>query len=540
LAAPQDDQLLGGVAELEPEALAALPEEALDELIDLTAEFASSDENKFNLYQPTIIARHFHASTAKTRANFGGNRSSKTFSHIIDYACQFTGRAPESLEGIIPKHRLDPHRRLRLCMNDYPNNFMKVIWPYIKMLVPSDAIADVVKDSGRIKAITNRYGGFIEFMQYDQDTEKFQGASLHSVGYDEEPPEDKRKENLMRLADTGGEETFSLTPVSGAVRWLKRELYDRRSLLIENEYEFDFDEHGVLKDVRCLGLRRTELPDGNPNIHCFFSCIFDNPKISKDEAIRLLAEMPEDEAVMRGKGHFLFLGGLVYPMYNDATHVVPWFDWHNPREYTPYIFIDPHPRTPHAVSFFVVRKDGRRFQVDEIFESCEADPLAELIAQKLDGSQPEVIVCDPLAWIPDMTSAQRCFAWDLMDALAKHHIDAPVIKASKDLANGILNTKRELTPKLDNYGNKVPGFQVTENCANFRREIVNWSWSDWAHRTETKGPKQVPVDKDDHFMENLYRFINFNARYIPPRAAREAARSRSDRVALGASPVTGY
>jgi len=496
-------------------ALNSLSRQELLELVDTTDRWATPEDTKFHLYKPTTIATYIHSSPAKIRANFGGNRSSKTYAHIVDYACQFTGTCPPSLEGLIPKHRLDPTRRLRLCMNDYPNNFMKVIWPYIKQLVPPDYITDVIKDSGRIKAIVNSKGGFIEFMQYDQDTEKFQGASLHSIGYDEEPPMDKWKENMMRLADTDGEQTFSLTPVSGALKWLKQEIFDRRSYEVEKMYDFILDDDGRIIDVTEGDVREVQIPGGDPDIHCFFSCIFDNPGVTKDAAIRILRKFPKEETVVRGKGHFLFIGGLVYPMYSDTTHVVEPFEWWD-GEYTLYIFIDPHPRTPHAVSFFVVRRDGIMVQVDELFTQGTAFDLANLILPKCRGIMPEVIVCDPLAWNNDIGKVNECFAFNLMDALAAVGITSPFIKASKDLTNGILNTKRALTPEPDSYGNKSPHFYVTSNCTNFRREITNWSWDDWASGVrDTKGEKQVPVDKDDHFMENLYRFINFNPRWKP-------------------------
>ena len=79
-------------------------------LIEATDRYSASTDTKFDLYRPTDIARYFHASDRKVRANFGGNRSSKTYSHIIDFAAQFLGREPAEIVGTIPPHRLNPAR----------------------------------------------------------------------------------------------------------------------------------------------------------------------------------------------------------------------------------------------------------------------------------------------------------------------------------------------------------------------------------------------------------------------------------------------
>ena len=146
-----------------------LSRQDLLDLIEMTSSWKDITETKFHLYTPAPMGEQFHRSDAKVRAMFGGNRSSKSYTHIVDYGAQFCGIEPKTIVGTIPKFRLYPTRRLRICMGDYPNSFVKVIWPLVKLLIPDEYIADVVKDSGRIKAIVNKYGGFIEFMQYEQD-----------------------------------------------------------------------------------------------------------------------------------------------------------------------------------------------------------------------------------------------------------------------------------------------------------------------------------------------------------------------------------
>ena len=482
-------------------------------LVGITERWATEEETKFHLYKPAPMSTNFHASPVKNRALFGGNRSSKTYTHIIELAAQFTGIEPESIKGTMPPHRQDPTRALRLCMDDYPNNFLKVIWPYILQLVPQTYIKEVVKESGFIRKITNHHGGYLEFMQYSQAVEKFQGVSLDCVAYDEEPPHDIWKENNMRLLDTDGETTFSLTPVSGAMKWIYDEIYGKRGREVEREWDFTLNDKGHIIDAQPVGLRDITFPDGDPNIHVFFANVFDNPVINKQAAMRILSELSKEEMIVRAKGHFMFLAGLVYKEFNDATHLVDDFDdWYAPAtkdDYTLFVGIDPHPRIPHRVLFVVVRRDGQKFVVDELISDAPNSELITQIKVKCRGQKPEIIQIDPLAFSAD-SAGRLCMAYDLMEQGLN---DPMPIAATKDKANGIMLTQQTLVPN----SRGIPGLYITRNCVGFRHEITHYAWDDWRHDADIKGEKQKPVDKDDHFMECLYRILLLEPRWRSPR-----------------------
>lgn len=537
-----DRELLQKMTENFDAFAATATEKEIREAIEMTELYASTEDSKFHLYDPAPVARLYHASPAKIRAVFGGNRSSKTYSHITDYSAQFTGVEPASLRGLMPAHRLDPTRRLRLCMGDYPNSFTKVIWPCIKQLVPSNYIMDVVKDSGRIKAITNRYGGYIEFMQYDQDVSKFMGASLHSVGYDEEPPEDIRDENLMRLVDTDGEETFSLTPLSGALKYLYRKVFMKRGREVEKLWEFILDKHDRLIDVRPGEMIDKMIPGEkqDQDIHCFFANIFDNPGITRKAAIRILSKFPKEELIVRGKGHFLFRSGLVYSGFSDTTHLVePFTDWYEgptSGDYSLYLAIDPHPRTPHAVTFMVVDKNNTMYVVDEIFEDCTADVLVKKIQEQCHGKVPEDILIDPIATTPDPSTKSR-FAWDLVEYGL---VPAPY-PGSKNKERGIIMTRKALTPMKNGVPDPTgkPSLYFTHNCANSRYEISCYAWDDWRkHDQNTKGEKQEPIKKNDHFMENLRRLVLHRPEWQSLEELEDTY--EHELVGTGRSATTGY
>jgi phage terminase large subunit-like protein len=515
----------------------------LIELIELTEHWADKKDCKFYLYTPNDVPYEFHKSIAKLRALFGGNRSSKTYSHVADFACQFVGEAPDSLKGLIPPHRLDQRRRLRFCCEDYPNAFEKVVWPYFKDLIPSDYIKDVVKSQGRIRAITNAKGGFIEFMFYDQLTAKHAGASRHQVGYDEPPPSDIRDEGLMRLVDTDGEESFSLTPVAGALGYLYNDIFLKRGREVEKNYDIVEDTHGNITDAIPGNLVDKVIPGGNRDIDVFFACIFDNIAIKKEAAIRILNNFPAAERIMRSKGHFMFLSGLVFNQYSDTIHLIPTNDeWVRSPHYTLYISIDTHPRTPHAVLFLAARSDGTLFIVDELYVHAIAKDFVNLINAKCRGKNVERILIDPIANTPDPATGRS-----LKISLCEAGLDPIPTEGSKDLSGGIIEVQNALTPvPLEvPIHQRNPLLYIMDNCVRTRKEIVTYSWDDWRHTSsDAKGSKQKPIDKDDHMMENLRRLVT-----IHPQWVREAPDYNSkvvdissyrNRQLVGRSASTGY
>lgn len=519
--------------------LSNLSKEELLELEEMTREYSSNEtDSRFYLYQPNPVMVPFHLSSAKTRIIGGGNRSGKSESAVEEMAMQFLGRSPKSLEGLIPKHRLTGDRKIRFNVIDYPSAMEKITWPKVQDKIKSDDIQDVVKDMGRVKAITNKKGGFCEFMTYEQDVKKFQGTDRDAMFYDEEPPQSIRDENLMRLIDRDGEEVFSMTPVSEEnssgympTLWIYDELFLKAGRIVEIE-------EGLMCD-------RTN-PTGDPEVHFFFASIFDNKAISKEAAERILSKFSKEEREAREKGHFMFLSGLIFNMFSDTIHIIPqfenWWSGNNSGDFTLYLAIDPHPRVPHAITYMVVDKYGILYIVDELYsQTNDADDLAEQIAMKCMGKIPQVILIDPSAFVNDPATG-RCLAYDIMDALYKSKYDYPAfLEGSKDLSRGILQTKSALTPKVycpkcytpvsatltlcGNCGEEVPAdlrvhakprLYITSNCVRHRFEITHYRWSNWSKNTGgTKEVKQKPVDKDDHMMENMRRLVTFDPIWVP-------------------------
>lgn len=489
--------------------LALLNRAELNELVTLTDRWLQPVyDSKFYTYQPNPVPKLFHLSNAKVRLLLGGNRSSKTYSMIMELAMIFLGLVPKSLQSCNKVLPYNKDARIRLCCIDYPNAFVKTIWPLIQLLIPRDEIADIMTDMGRVKVITNKHGGFIEFMMYEQAASKFQGSSRHVIGYDEEPPESIRDENLMRLVDTDGSEIFSFTPVSEfdkPVLWIYDKLYMKASRYVEKH------------SPDSIEINDKTNPQGDPNTHVFFANIYDNQAIAKHAADRILSSFPKEERLVREKGHFMFLSGLVYKGYSDDKHLIDSEaeaikDWHVSDDHTLYIAIDPHPRVAHGVLFMTVRRDGTLFIVDELFiDTKDATQLVEAIKAKQRGKTANVIIIDPLAYTPDPSSGS-CLAYDLADA----GLFPVPIRASKDLSRGIIKTGGVFASPKAIY--------VNRECHRLRYELTHYVWDNWRKDTGSiKDAKQTPRAKDNHLVECLYRLILLAPEWVSEAEVYEAA-----------------
>ncbi len=203
---------------------------------------------------------------------------------------------------------------------------------------------------------------------------------------------------------------------------------------------------------------------------------------------------------------YLSLSGLVYKEFNEDVHVLKtlpngWDSWlEPPHSYTYRIYIDPHPQTPHAVLFTATSPYGAVHYWHEIFRKCLIPDLCDMINEVMMGREITSILCDPAAFITspiDNMSMADCF----MDA------GLMVEKAPKDLARGVIETQaflgaRVLTP----LGATIPKAFFSPHLTETLWEFDHYGWS------TTR--KDKPVDKDDHMMENLYRSVITDHRFI--------------------------
>lgn len=333
-------------------------------------------------------------------------------------------------------------------------------------LLPKDFVKKTSRNSqGIIDRVLCKNGSSLTFYTvkgYQNDPLSCESADWDFIHVDEPIPEQMWKATSRGLIDRYGSAWFTLTPLREP--WMNDMFFPR--------------QQGKESSVE-------QVIDGEK--WAIRGSIYDNPYLNPD-AIKLFEDsLTDDEKQCRLYGLDLSLAGLVYKEFDWDKHVLktPPLGWSAyskpPKLYTVHLRIDPHPQTPHAVLFCAVAPGGQLFFYDEIFEQTSIKNLTSMIYSRLHGNYLASVCCDPFAWINSPTGA----------TIAEEFANCGLLveKATKDLRGGIIAVKEALSK---------PGYL---NFSPHLRETL-WEFTHYSWDKENK-----PIDKDDHMMENLYRFV---------------------------------
>lgn len=234
----------------------------------------------------------FHKCLKRNRWVFGGNRTGKTECGAVE--------AIWWARGIHPYRANRPNVTGWVVSVSYEVQ-REVAQAKILTYLSPDWIADIVMTAGRKDSpengiidtlvIKNVFGGFskICFKSADQGREKFQGASLDFVWFDEEPPQDIYEECLMRVLDKRGDIWGTMTPLKG-LSWVYDEIFINAHQSPEIWY--------IQMEWR------------------------DNPYLNADEVEQLIASTSDDLQEVRRFGRFVANGGQVFPEFEPTVHVI--------------------------------------------------------------------------------------------------------------------------------------------------------------------------------------------------------------------------
>lgn len=423
------------------------------------------NENKLNFYNKNgkkhkkqII---FHKSKKRNRWVFGGNRSGKTECGAVEVVWLACGNHPykknKQTEGWVVSLSRQVQRDVaqRKILEYLPSS-------YIEKIVMVSGVQDSA-ENGIIDFILVRSeaGGLsrIGFKSCDQGREKFQGASLDYVWFDEEPPFDIYIEAKMRVLDRCGEIFGTMTPLKG-LTWVYNTIY-----LNENQ-----DSEVWYETMEWA----------------------DNPFLSKKEIENMTKTMSAEEIEARRYGKFMQNGGMVYSEFDENVHVIEPFDI--PKDWQDNISIDPGLHNPLSAHFYAVDFDGNVYVVAEHYQ---AQQTVEFHANKIKE------IAKKLQWKTD----NRGFLYALIDSAAKQKTLASeknVVElfyengilvnpqVDKDLFSGISVVKSYL--KNANGQTKL---YIFKNCVNLIREIKSYWWGDG----------DSPIKKDDHSLDELRYYL---------------------------------
>ncbi len=429
----------------------------------------------------------FHRCLKRNRWVFGGNRSGKTECGAVE--CVYMARG------------IHPYRKNRqevcgwvvsLSQQVQRDVAQKKILHYLRR----DWIEDIVMLSGRKDSpehgiidfirVKNVFGGtsVIGFKSCDQGREKFQGASLDFVWFDEEPPEDVYAECRMRVLDRKGDLFGTMTPLKGLTFVYNEIFLNRRN---DGEVWYEFMEWS------------------------------DNPYLDKDEVLSLTASMDERTLQSRRYGRFASAAaGLVYPEFDEQVHVVDPFPI--PKEWQDNISIDPGLNNPLSAHWYAVDFDDNVYVIYEHYEAGrDIDYHAAAIKE----------ICKKIDWHTD--SRGRICA--LIDSAAKQRTLGSVKSVvelfyergilvnpdvEKDLFSGIARVKSYLKRE-----NGLPNIYIFKNCVNLIKELKGYYW----------GSGDVPRKTDDHSLDEMRYYLMTRPKKTPAPPQKTEIQKDKERLA---------
>ncbi|GHU99293.1 DNA packaging protein [Clostridia bacterium] len=420
-----------------------------------------SADDRLTGYTPSKKQESFHKCPKRNRWIFGGNRSGKSECGAAEAVYWARGRHPYGRE----------RRDAQIWVVSPSAQVQRDVAQskILKYLSPR-RIADVVMiagsknrpDSGVIDfiAVKNDFGGIsrIGFRNCEQGREKFQGASLDAVWFDEEPPRDIYEECRMRVLDRKGEIWCTMTPLKGRT-WVYDEIY---------------------------------LNADDPEIAVTEMEWADNPHLDPTEIELLSRIMDAEELQSRRYGKFGAAGGLVYPEFDSGVHVIEPF--RVPAEWYDNISIDPGLTNPLSAHWYAVDFDGNVYVVAEHYEadrdvayhSERIKAISRALNWHADSRGRFAALIDSAAGSRTLAASKSvCELFIERDILVNPRVD-------KDLFSGVQRVKNYLRDL-----NGKPRLFIFSSCVNLIREIKGYAW----------GNGEAPKKKDDHALDELRYYL---------------------------------
>ena len=414
--------------------------------------------NPLEAYVPHVKQVVFHASGEDLKVFLGGNRSGKTTAGIVDDLIQALDLrdVPKHLRGF---KRWSPPFYCRVVTPDLGQTLDQVVLQKIREWCPPGALVGGSLDKAfdqRLRVLRFANGSWFQFMSNDQDLDKFGGAALHRVHYDEEPRQDIRRESLARLIDYGGDEVFTMTPLRG-MSWM-------------------YDDVWVPFQEQRLKGATVVLVDMD-----------DNPHLDERTKVRVLAEYSPEERLARKSGLFVHFAGLVFSEFDPEAHVVPSVRA-LPEGAEVFGGIDPGIRHMAAVVFAYLDADDNLVVFDElalqghtISEVCK-----EIELKKLRWG------CEPRWWVIDPASRNKNNQTGRSDQMtfADHGIfTSPGQNAVRP---GINKVKERL---------RAGKLFVSSDCPELISEFKKYRWA--SPKRSENDAREAPVKRDDHLLDAL-------------------------------------
>lgn len=461
-------------------------------------------------YQPHFKQECFHKAMQKLLLYIGGNRSGKSYGAVAQDIFYVTGLHPY-VE--IPQEQI----RGRVVAVDFERGVKEIILPIFKILCPPTLLKGgswdkAWKESER-KLYFKYYDSYIEFMSYEQETEKFAGTSRHFIHYDEEPPMNVFNECQARLVDTNGRAWISMTPVEG-MTWLYDRIYqpaeeaDDRKVFVEGNAEIGPVWEAYSQRISIIEVGMNE-----------------NPHLTEEAREDYLRTLDADDRAARSKGHFVQTAGKVFKSFQAETHVnhtdidpkrlqqMGWqiysstdHGWNNP---TAWLW--------HAVAPL---RDGRVITFGEHYasEMLIEDHAKKVIAMETAwGLDREEII---RTGDPAMHQKNAITGTSIIKEYAKHGLYIYTGSVPKDPAIGIGRMQQYFRLRewqRDGQTVEQPTWMIDDACPNLIKELKNLRWKVYSSKKVRydNNPQEEVHKKDDHAFDSAKYFATFLMELAP-------------------------
>lgn len=510
---------------LSDEELDAMPIEDIRELarqLDITRE-TSRRENQLLYYEP--VSKHaidFHCSMAPQRVALGGNGSSKSETQLVDIVMEMTGQVPISLDDVYPTKKLRPPINARIVVQSLTSTWEQAIKPKLQWdrwtglgdgktghwgWIPKRFLKNGKWEdswSAQYRTLTLVNGSTLQVFSHDQETQDFASASVHRIGFDEGPKHAIYRENLLRLRE-GGYVSIAMTPPDDESKaWTAAWVYD---------------------EVYQRGLPG---PGKDPDIDAFTFHTEDNRFISQETIATLVKGLTPMQREVRLHGAFMHLGGRIYSTYTDrpqtwcfgcnqativlksdndstcgtcgGTSLADYCHFVEPFETAfswPCIMaLDPHPRKPHTIAWFVVSPSDELYQVAELEVDDEPCVVRDMVADREQSLGLSVVrrLIDPnMGNSPSGTTNKR-------GRSVRDEFDAVGLRC--DLADDNRETARARLRALlkPDSRTKAPRFYIFTTCPKSNYMWNRYVWGEWAtSASHDKNPKALPAELNSDY-----------------------------------------
>jgi phage terminase large subunit-like protein len=386
----------------------------------------AQEQNPLLFFKPHKKQRHFLAAHTSVKAFLGGNRSGKTTAGIVDDLIQAVDRDVLS-DHLLEAKRWEPPFHCRIVTPDFTSTMEGVVFQKLREWAPKSQLLGGSWDKAydkQLRKLRFANGSWLDFMTFEQDLDKFGGAALHRVHYDEEPPEAIRKECQARLIDHAGDELFTMTPLLG-MTWMYDGIYERRD-------------------------------DGNVSV--VEVATDENPHLDRAAMEEFFASLTPEEQDARRKGRFVHFGGLVLKGWDDGRHLCDPVDPAHLQGQDVIVGIDPG-ITRGAVVWVAYDKDDVMLVFDELYpHNQDARQVAAQIREK---NQRWGI--EPLYYVMDPSGRNRTMAGTVSDEFAAAGIYCSYGNNARE--GSILQLRRRL---------HSGAIVISRDCTNWLWEKSRW------------------------------------------------------------------